>query len=146
MELYSTSPYAFIEWTENFPFFYRAPTGDIDNCTFFISLHTFVTKITQNKVMTKCSTLQLALRRCMPRVTLISYVRQWPGTTALYEPWPFGGETAPVFLNFRHNTAVRVSCPANAILFLQKSPILGISVNDRLKMKRWRTPLSHYAD
>lgn len=45
--------------------------GGIDYFTFSISLPTFVTKITQNKVMTKFSKLQHALHRCIPRVTLI---------------------------------------------------------------------------
>jgi len=71
MEVYTTALYAFIVWTENSTFFIEPHTLGIDNFAFFISLYEFVTEIAQNKVITKFSTLQHALHRCMPRVTLI---------------------------------------------------------------------------
>jgi hypothetical protein len=57
--------------TENSTFLYRARNKGVDFSTSFISLHTCVTEITQNTLLVKCSRLQHALHRCVPRVTLI---------------------------------------------------------------------------
>jgi hypothetical protein len=108
--------------TPNPTFSYRARNEGV------ISLHTCVTEITQNTLTVKCSRLQHALHRCAPRGNLIQYVRQSPVTTTLYEPQPHGTGTCtgPVDLNFRHNMAVRVSCPGSAILSHYRGSALWI--------------------
>jgi hypothetical protein len=52
-------------------------------------------------------------------------MRQWAGTAGLYELSPFGGGRAPMFLNLRHKTAVRVSRHGSAILSPTEEPSIG---------------------